>query len=168
MKGKERIRCSMWRSFYNFFRGWEIYGIPIPAPIALGIIVLCIGLAVGYALGPKSKELDPYNPSVASENTAIFLVDKKFTVKKINNQQVNWKIGFAKSAYIRLPSGMYEFVIDFNDGERKAENLTTGREFDKGKKYMLSYNLNENDKTIRCSIREIGDNLFNKETGQKK
>jgi len=139
---------------------WTWNGIPIP--IALGGFAIIIIFFLVFQFLKPIRELKPYDPSVMTENTAIFFFDKNFSVRKVNEKKINWWTGFSKAAYINLPHGEYTFLVNFYDGKRSAKDLSVSEQLDKGKIYMLSYSIDQKENRIQYSINEISKDTFEK------
>ena len=149
---------AMKKSKFSWIWEWTWNGIPVPIAFG-GMAVIIIFLLVFQSFKPI-RELKPFDPSVVPENTAIFIFDKNFTIKSVNEQKVNWGAGFSKAAYMSLPFGTYTFSLNFNDGNRSAKGLIVAGEFERGRIYRLSYSIDSKENTIQYSIREISNEDF--------
>jgi len=130
--------------------------------IVLGVIFI-IGLIIwGIAClaAPKTKILEPFDPSVSSENTATFVFHKNFNVKNINESPISWNAGLSRSASIELPAGAYTFLVNFNDSNWSASNIKVTGNFAKGKIYILTYYLDTKEKVIKHLIKEIDNETY--------
>ncbi|GBU28290.1 hypothetical protein R84B8_01848 [Treponema sp. R8-4-B8] len=132
--------------------------------LVLGIIgcIAMVVFGIAWLIAPKTKVLEPYNPSIASENAAIFVFHNNFNVKKINDHTISWRSGLSRSASIELPTGEYTFLVDFSDNDWKADNIIVTGYFEQGKIYLLTYFLDTKEKKIRHLIKEVDKETFEK------
>ncbi|MDR1149279.1 MAG: hypothetical protein LBK66_11675 [Spirochaetaceae bacterium] len=103
------------------------------------------------------KQFPPLTSNSLTNECALFIIPTNAEVTKINNITGSWKPGVSKVATILVPEGICEIVWQYSSKTKEisASNMEITTNFVAGKMYILSFTLNDIEKNISYSVKEI-------------